>query len=519
MQRHGIAGWREARADHSGRAPRAGAILVWLALLMVLLLGMVGLVIDAGLLMATHRHAQNAADAAALAAADDLLRGMSSGQATTTATTYVQQRNGAADWTPEVHIPPTSGAYAGLPNYAEVIVTAPMQTFFIHILGVNQNQQVRARAVAGSESYAGGEGVIVLDPDARPGLKVSGTNTVLRVLGRVVVNSEGGGKDENGVEVVGDPPGSVAASTGGSTPNVFAADIRVVGGVDVPTNFVNVDPNDATNVLHCREMRYPDPFAYLPIPITTRGVDPTDRGSVDATSGGLNFTDPSGQNYIETNPATGQPQLVLLPGIYDSISITGGEVVLVPGIYVLAPKKNVTNSLKIIGGTVTAVGVMFYNTANSYSPDTGTPDVNDGESPPPKNILDLTDGSAYWGAFQMNASMEFTPIDLTATPPLYPDPRHSARSAYARAPDPVYDGMLFFQRRRNNQPFYIEGNAAEGNLAGTLYMKWALTSISGQGTYNAQFVVGSMDITGNGIVTVNYTGQKVGKAPAVFLVE
>ena len=45
--------------------------------------------------------------------------------------------------------------------------------------------------MAGSESISAGEGVAVLDPDARPGLDVSGGGT-LTVRGRVVDNSEGG---------------------------------------------------------------------------------------------------------------------------------------------------------------------------------------------------------------------------------------------------------------------------------------------------------------------------------------
>ncbi len=50
-------------------------MLVWCALLLPILLGMVGLVIDGGLMMATYREAQNAADAAALVGAYDLLPG------------------------------------------------------------------------------------------------------------------------------------------------------------------------------------------------------------------------------------------------------------------------------------------------------------------------------------------------------------------------------------------------------------------------------------------------------------
>ena len=72
-------GTDERRADRGLRHSRKGAILVWFALIFVVMLGMMGLVIDAGLLMAAQRQAQNAADAAALAAAHDLMLGRSAG--------------------------------------------------------------------------------------------------------------------------------------------------------------------------------------------------------------------------------------------------------------------------------------------------------------------------------------------------------------------------------------------------------------------------------------------------------
>src|SRR5690606_29898948 len=51
---------------------RSGATLVIFAIMLPSLLAVVGLVIDAGMLMAVRRQAQTAADAAALAATHDL---------------------------------------------------------------------------------------------------------------------------------------------------------------------------------------------------------------------------------------------------------------------------------------------------------------------------------------------------------------------------------------------------------------------------------------------------------------
>jgi hypothetical protein len=57
------------------------------------------------------------------------------------------------------------------------------------------------------------------------------------------------------------------------------------------------------------------------------------------------------------------------------------------------------------------------------------------------------------------------------------------------------------------------------NLTGTAYAKWAAFSLAGQGKYNAQFIVGSMSISGNATVTINARGKNFGKANLVFLVE
>src|SRR5947209_8169703 len=103
---------RVRHPHHPRNRGRAGKILVFFVLLLPALLGVLGLVIDAGLLMTAQRHAQNAADAGALRAALALLRGSSLTQATTDATRYVQTFNGLANApAPAVNSPPTQGGY------------------------------------------------------------------------------------------------------------------------------------------------------------------------------------------------------------------------------------------------------------------------------------------------------------------------------------------------------------------------------------------------------------------------
>src|SRR3954454_16353152 len=107
---------RSRRPPSSSARRRPGKTLVMFALLLPVLLGMVGLVIDCGLLMAAHREAQNAADAAAMAAAMANLTGQ--GEPRAVATALVTQHNGLSSATLDTfNNPPASGPHARIDGY------------------------------------------------------------------------------------------------------------------------------------------------------------------------------------------------------------------------------------------------------------------------------------------------------------------------------------------------------------------------------------------------------------------
>lgn len=507
---------RPGRGSRLRRHHRRGMILVMMALLMVVLLGLLGMVVDLGLMGALSRQAQNVADSAALAAARDLLAGKSTGSATSTAQSFVTTYNSMSTASVTVSIPPATGPYAGVTGYVEVAIQQNYSTAFAHVLpGVSQNQPIAGRAVAGYEAVSAGEGVVVLNPDAVPGLSVSNGGRI-RVNGRVVVDSEGGGIDEDGVTV----PGTGNAAKGGNPQDgngIFATDIRVVGGVDRLDGFQPYVAGDPSP-LKARQTPEPDPLIELPVPTTALGVNATARGNSNVT--GSNPNNIGTGNVLVTTTSTPMAgdtlanglytaqvgDVILYPGIYDSISIGnyGGRVLFVPGIFVLSAKN--TNAMTITGGTILANGVMFYNTGNNYNPSSGLPDTNDKIAKPP-----ISD-DATLGGFTINDGMTFTPIDTV---------QYNYASMYpgAQAVSDAYNGMLFFQRRGSQQQVRIQGNSSSGVLRGTLYAKWADFSISGQGTYDAQFVAGSMSVTGAGNVTILSAGGGRGRANDVYLVE
>ena len=306
--------------------------------------------------------------------------------------------------------------------------------------------------------------------------------------------------------------------------------------------------------LHARALPEPDPLIQLPTPTTGSGVDATDyaggnnyRGSVAVTpnnaTGNISNGYVAGRNSrITTANVTGNnlPQIldragvsvftgispaafqqagdvILYPGIYGSISITGGRTFFVPGIYVFSPKQNTTNVFSVggnVNGTATIVGrgVMFYNTGNSYNPANGNPDANDGETAPPSNAGAFVDGTNFVGGFTVSKDVYLSPINTA---------KYTYATYYdnARAVSADFDGMLFYQRRRNNSTFSITGNASEGSMTGTVYAKWALFQLAGSGAYDAQFIVGSLAASGGADITILAAGSQRGRANQVFLVE
>jgi Flp pilus assembly protein TadG len=441
------------------------------ALLLPLLLGMVGLAIDGGLLLATLRQTQNAADAAALAAAVDVLNGATVSNAQATGKSYVTTYNSMSNATVTINIPPTSGPHSGSRHYAEAIISYPYKTSFIQLLKVGQNQTVTARAVAGYEVVTSGEGVITLDtnPQGGKGLQVSG-GASLSVNGGVIVDATGN---------------AALDVSGGGT--VSAQQVTVSGGTSGASNVQSYPSGGGPSPLVDNTgVDVPDPLASLAVPTTSTGVTNTFYSYNSATN--TWSTAASAQNISISMPSSGTT-VTIPPGIYGAITIngSGGGTVNFQsgGIFVLEGGK--TNALDITAssGTINGNGIMFYDTASTYDPTTGT----DGNS-----------GAKYGGINISSSGVNFSP--LTSGP---------------------YSGMVIFMDRSNTGNstalISIQGGSSGAQVTGTTYAPTASLSISGSGSWNSQFIVGSMSITGQGTVTVNYNGSGTGLAPAVFLVE
>ena len=142
----------------------AGQTLIMFALGLAVLLGMTAMTIDVGLAYVERRSLQNAVDSAALAAAQDFLNGESEATATATAMDYLQRHGfSAPEDTIEINIPPTSGQYAGLSGYVEVLASSEAPPVFLLIF-LDEPYTLSARAVA-----EGNAGVTLSGTGSGPG--------------------------------------------------------------------------------------------------------------------------------------------------------------------------------------------------------------------------------------------------------------------------------------------------------------------------------------------------------------
>ena len=188
----------------------SGQALVLIALAAVGLFAITGLAIDGGAKFSDRRHAQNAADTAALAAALTKATGLTAGQTDSVCSTASGWTNSAfcldiinAAWdraeengydglipnSVDVYSPPISGPYLNNASYVQVIITSYVKTYFARVIGINQTQNtVEAVALTkeGGKLFDGAS-VVSMDPHPNCG------NGSVNVGGNGNINLNGGG--------------------------------------------------------------------------------------------------------------------------------------------------------------------------------------------------------------------------------------------------------------------------------------------------------------------------------------
>lgn len=476
---------------------RRGKVLVLFAIILPVLIGVVGLVVDGGLLMAKHRNLQHFADIAATAAAMDLLRGEPTEAAVQTANWQVY-RNHVTGAAITVNIPPSKGAYAGNPRFVEVILSQPVESYFMQVLGADAFSTVRAESIAGYEPVTDGAAVVVLESDppaytipgnsplypslaaSTAGLEIGGSGDVW-VDGAILVNTQWGSIDENGLPA-GDGPGPPFGIRC-KADHVHAPDVRVTGGVDAASNYRS-SLLGGHPPLTANRFPVPDPLEDLPVPTTTAD------SNVKATYYGA-----------VTTPQIVTGETRLSPGVYDWIDVPYGYVHFLHGVYIIRGVNPDTGiALNVRGNNVDGEEVMFYITDSAdYSASTGEPDAEDtGSTPeemssaglPPSVVIDV------------GAASRFTHLN-----------------DIGRGAGP-YGDMLIFQRRNDRRPIIIRRPLENSTsyIRGTVYSKSGHVIYAAGGPSGPRFVAGSMRIINLGSCRIA-PSKLLPPAEDVFLVQ
>jgi hypothetical protein len=318
---------RSVRAFYT--SSQRGQSIVLIAVAMVGLLGMAGLAIDGGILFADRRHAQNAADAAAMAGAFSILQGNDPVfYAYARAADNDFDNNHLTNWV-DVYYPPTSGAYAGDPDYVQVFIDSKVDPVFAHfVFGGELKNTVNAIAHARPATVEP-----LLFGNAIVGLAESGC---------AVVWSHGNNNTDitgGGIHVNSDNPDCAFKASGSNTLDITGGGISVVGGFEI-SGGASVSPLPASGA---------DVMVEPVIPT------PTCSDTADRNDGAGTFT----------------------PGYTDDFNFNGGTWTLDSGIYCVDGGFTVNAGTSIVGNDVMIYmmsGDVTWNgsaTLNLDAPDDG----------------------------------------------------------------------------------------------------------------------------------------------------
>ncbi len=296
-----------------------------IAFLLPILIGMLGIVLDLGVAFHYRRIMQTASDAAAFSGAIAILRDEDA--SLNTRVLYDAGKNGfdgSHGETRTINRPPLSGDFSGNSRFVEVIISEPLNTYFMPVLGVN-DVTVSARAVAGV--MAGPGCIHVLNGEANKAFEVSSNSSVVAPNCGIKVHS----CDEEAL-----------SATSGST---LTADAIDVCG-EANTSGSTVTPTPDTGVCDGNECdRGEDPLAHLPDPVVPNTCDYT--------------------AFKLSSQGSTDDRIDIFAGTYcGGISIeSGSHVHFNPGIYYL--KGGDVAGLNIdSASSATGTGVSFYNTTD-----------------------------------------------------------------------------------------------------------------------------------------------------------
>jgi hypothetical protein len=379
--------------------------LVWTALLLFILVGIVGLSLDWGKAGWNVHELHNAADAGALAGAqvvktDEVqarqlailtaFKNNTEGRPVTVADNPANATDGEVvlgRWIRQEHRFLETDVS---PNAVKVVGNRlgarddapPLKLHFGPVFGTD-TVGVSRHAIAWCRGSTGA-GIIVLAEDPIP-LDKTSHGTGLKNSGNVFIDLRGY-DPETGEEMIGDiqvnaaslDPGPTAAlNLNGGSAEIYAGEINVVGWTNPqPTADgwadVYADPSLPFSV-NPQSPRIEDPFGIRGANLTVPDIAAMPIGS--DTTGKTYGYDPLTGKFPTITGGT----LTLNPGYYPGgIQMSGGSITLNPGVYAFGGgqvKSNPSNQpgIALTGGSITGMGVLLYITGDRDGSKTGVP--------------------------------------------------------------------------------------------------------------------------------------------------
>lgn len=260
-------GWRGA----SGWKNESGQTVILTAVCLTAILGFVGLATDVGVLLHAKRNLQIAADAAALAGANEININNTTaaikaqGKSASASNGFTDGVNGT---TVNVYPPPVDGPNTGTPGYVEAVVTQTQPTFFMRLFSFT-SVPVSARAVAFNGASNGSGCLHALNTSAPAAIDLSGHFTV----------------DAPGCQVLDNSNANCALQFTGNAGSLTAGSVSVAGTV---CGF----PTDSNPLPQPHAPPVSDPLANTYKPLTaaqigTCSAAPSGNSWAPATPGGI----------------------------------------------------------------------------------------------------------------------------------------------------------------------------------------------------------------------------------------
>ncbi len=314
----------------ASRLNRSGSVTIQVCACLVVLLSFTAIVVDGGVLLDDRQRVQSAADAAALAAAEDLFLnavtnlGLDPQGTAKAAALASAAANGFPN--PTVNIPPLSGPFTGLPGYAEVIVNYNQKRYFSTIFG-SSDIPVAARATAQGRWAAAKVGVLVLDPTDPGSVTTTGGASMTVVDVPMVVDSTSA---------------TAVTTSGGGAMIAPEFDIAGIPGYSGSGTW--------TGTLYSGQPQMADPFAYIPDPdpstMVVQSTNPTHFSGTD-----VGYIQPG--VYKGGITVSGQATLNMAPGIYymdgGGFTFTGQGSLNATGVMIVNDPKSSSNTISING--------------------------------------------------------------------------------------------------------------------------------------------------------------------------